>query len=363
MKASVITEVGKPFMVVEMEIADPIGAEVAFDVKASGLCHTDLHFATTDFGHQMPALFGHEISGVVTAIGPDVTTIAVGDHVVACLVQFCGKCEKCLSGKTYECQHPEATMRKEGQPPRITMDGQPVNQVMGVGGFAEKALMHENQLAVVNKQIPFAQASLIGCAVVTGAGSAIHAAKVAVGDSVAIIGTGGVGLNTISGARLAGARRIIAIDIDDEKLEAAKKFGATDVVNSKTVDPIQAVKDLTGGGVDHAFEVIGMAMTQKQAVEMCGMGGQAYFIGLAKPGTTIELDTSLQALLDQKGVHGVLMGSVNLKADIPMYADFYVQGRLVLDDLVTQEINISEINEAYDALTKGGIIRSVITSF
>ncbi|WP_321792543.1 zinc-binding dehydrogenase [Burkholderia pyrrocinia] len=364
MKASVAMGVGKGFSVMDVQIDEPIGREVLIEIRASGLCHTDLHFVEHDFGHRMPAVFGHEVAGVVVGVGKDVSSVSVGDHVVACLIQYCGMCAKCLTGRSFECLNPSVTVRRDHEPPRLSMDGAPVNQVAGIGGFAERALIHENQLAVVNKEVPFPQASVIGCAVVTGAGSAIHTAGVRVGDTVAVIGVGGVGLNAISGARLAGARRIIAIDIDDRKLGVARRFGATDVVNSGKENPAEAVKRITGGaGVDHSFEMIGREVTQALAVEIAGQGGHAYFVGLAKPGTTLTLNTSLEAIIAQKGVHGVLMGSTNPKIDIPLYADLYVQGRMELDELVTQEINIADINVAYEQLSAGGIVRSVITSF
>lgn len=363
MKASIAFGLGRGFESRDISIADPRGREVLIEVRASGLCHSDVHLAQTDFGIVMPAVFGHEAAGVVTAIGPDVTTINVDDHVVACLVQYCGLCAECMAGRPYACTNKAATLRGSDEPQRVTVADGPLNQVYGIGGFAEQALVHENQLAVVNKQIPFPQASILGCATVTGAGAAINSAQVRVGDTVAVIGTGGVGLNTISGARIAGALRIIAIDIDDTKLRVAERFGATDTVNGADVDAVQAVLDLTGGGVDHAFEVIGLVSTQQQTVQMVRPGGGAYFVGLAKPDAKIELATSLPMLRAHTNVVGVHMGSTNPKRDIPLYADLYVQGRLNLDDLISQEITLGDIDEAYEQLAHGGIIRSVITSF
>ncbi|MDR6867437.1 S-(hydroxymethyl)glutathione dehydrogenase/alcohol dehydrogenase [Microbacterium resistens] len=364
MRAAVATGVGQGFTTKDVEIDVPIGREVLIDVKASGLCHSDLHIVENDFGFRLPSVLGHEIAGIVTAIGPDVSAIAVGDHVVGCLIQFCGACTSCLSGRTYECPNPTATLRGEGEGSRLrNADGSDLGQSFGLGGFAEQALVHENQLAVVRKDIPFAQAAIIGCAVATGAGAAINSAGVRVGDTVAVVGTGGVGLNAISGALIAGASRVIAIDIEDGKLEAAKSFGATDVINSRRVDPVAEVLRLTDGGVDHAFEVIGLAATQEQVVAMPRPGGHSYFIGMAKPGTTVTLDSSVPALTRHSSVEGVVMGSTNLKRDIPMYADLYMQGRLNLDGLVSQEISIDQIDEAYEALKRGEVIRSVITRF
>lgn len=364
MRASVSEQVGSPFTTKEISIADPLDREVLIDVRASGLCHSDLHIVESGYGFSFPGVFGHEIAGVVTAVGPEVSTIAVGDHVVGCLIQFCGACTTCLSGRTYECPNPQATLRGPDSPPRLSAeDGTPLAQGWALGGFAEQALVHENQLAVVRADIPFPQAAILGCAVVTGAGSAINTAGVRVGDSVAVIGTGGVGLNVISGALLAGASTVIAIDIIDDKLEVAKRFGATDVINSASVDAVAAVREITGGGVDHAFEVIGLPATQEQAIALRKVGGHAYLIGIAKPDATVTLDTSLAALVSHASVQGVSMGSTNLKRDIPMYADLYMQGRLNLDDLISQEISLDEVDEAYAKLKSGEVIRSIITRF
>ncbi|MCU1480464.1 MAG: alcohol dehydrogenase [Subtercola sp.] len=363
MRASVSLGTGKGFTVRDVSIATPIGREVAVEVRASGLCHSDMHLVSADFGVPMPAVFGHEVAGIVKAVGPEVTTMVPGDHVVACLIQFCGVCVVCTSGRSYACPNKQATLRRANQPPRLSMDGEALNQAYGIGGFAESVLVHENQLAVVNRLIPFAQASLLGCGTVTGAGAAINSAAVRVGDTVVVIGTGGVGLNTISGARLAGALQIIAIDIDDTKLEVAKRFGATETINSRETDAVQVVRALTGGGATHVFEVIGLEQTQAQALDMVGTGGGAYFVGLAKPGASVQMGSSLEMLRAHSSVTGVHMGSTNLKKDIPMYAELYLQGRLNLDDLVSQEITLGEIDEAYAQLERGGIIRSVITSF
>ncbi|MDF0491078.1 Zn-dependent alcohol dehydrogenase [Sphingobium sp. H39-3-25] len=363
MKAAVINATGSRFDIENIEIDAPVGREVLVEVKASGLCHTDLHMAQNDFGIPLPAVFGHELAGVVVGIGPDVREFAVGDHVVASLIQYCGHCGSCLAGRTYQCEHPSETLRDPALGQRLTRNGQPVTPAFGTSAFAERALVHENQLAKVPEQLPFPQACLLGCGTVTGAGAAINTAAVRPGDTVAVIGVGGVGLNVISGAKLAGATRIIAVDVQASKLELAKTFGATDVVDSSQVDPVVAVLELTGGGVNHAFEVVGLKQTSEQAVRMTRVGGGAYLIGVHKPGSKIELAVTEEVLATQRRVQGVNMGSSNIKHDIPMYAALYLEGRLNLDDLVSREINISEINEAYDALKGGAIARSVITSF
>src|ERR1700730_12723422 len=231
MKALVLNAVGRGFDFEDVDIAAPIGREVLVDVQASGLCHTDLLFATHDFV-PTPAVLGHEVAGIVAAIGPDVAQLRVGDHVVGSLAQSCGACARCLSGRSFQCRHPESTLRRQTDAPRLSRNGVGLFQGFGLGGFAERALIHENQLAVIPKELPFAQAALLGCGVVTGAGAVLNTASVAAGDTVVIFGAGGVGLNAISGARIAGASRIVAIDIQPKRLEAAKAFGATDVIDS-----------------------------------------------------------------------------------------------------------------------------------
>lgn len=222
--------------------------------------------------------------------------------------------------------------------------------------------MHENQLVKVPDELPFPQASLLGCGVITGAGAAINTADIRPGDSVAVIGIGGVGLNVISGAKLAGANRIIAIDAQPAKEALARKFGATDFINAREVDAVAAVKALMARGVRHAFEVIGLQPTAEQAVKMVQPGGGVYLIGVPRPETVLSL-AQLDVIVRQIDLRGVFMGSSNIKRDIPMYADLYLQGRFNLDDLVSREVNVSEINEAYEDLKNGAVARTVITSF
>lgn len=364
MKAAVLNTIAGQFEVEQVEIDSPRGREVLVEVKASGLCHSDLHMAEADYGTPLPAVFGHELAGVVKEIGPDVHEFKVGDHVVGSLIQYCGHCEACLDGRTYQCEHPQETMRGRNDPPRLTRDGKPVFPVFGTAAFAEFALVHENQLAKVPDAIPFPQASILGCGCITGAGAVINTAKARPGDTIAVLGIGGVGLNVLSGARLAGASRIIAIDTQPAKEELARRFGATDFIDASKTDSVAKVKELTGGrGVDHAFEVIGLSKTSEQVIQMVRKGGGAYMIGVHKPGSTISIDALQTFIMGQVNVKGVFMGSTNIKHDIPMYAELYMQGRFNLDDLISREINVSEINDAYEELKKGAVARSVITSF
>src|SRR5580704_15294408 len=361
MKALVVNALGRGFELEDIDIAAPMGREVLIDVQASGLCHTDLLFATNDIV-PMPAVLGHEVAGVVTEVGPDVTQIRIGDHVVGSLAQSCGACARCLSGRPFQCARPESTLRRPTDAPRVSRNGVGLFQGFGLGGFAERALIHENQLAVVPKEMPFAQAALLGCGVVTGAGAVLNTAGVAAGDSVVIFGAGGVGLNAVSGARIAGALRIVVIDIQPKRLEAARRFGATDVIDSTKTNPVEGVRDLLRGGADHVFDFVGMKAVAEQGLAMLGVGGGLYLVGVAKP----EVDISMNifgTIGGQKRVVGVNFGSTNAKRDIPMYAQLYLQGRMNLDDLVSREISLREVNDGYAALKDGSLTRVVVTSF
>jgi S-(hydroxymethyl)glutathione dehydrogenase/alcohol dehydrogenase len=361
MKALVLHALNQGFDFEDIEMASPIGREVLVDVQASGLCHTDLLFATHDIV-PLPAVLGHEVAGIVAAIGPDATQFRTGDHVVGSLVQPCGACARCLSGRSFQCLHPEATLRHQGDAPRLSLNGAALFQGFGLGGFAQQALIHENQLALVPKEIPFAQAALLGCGVVTGAGSVLNTANVNAGDSVVIFGAGGVGLNAISGARIAGASRIVVIDIQEKRLDAARRFGATHVVDSAKNKPLEAVRDLLPNGADHVFDFVGLKAVAEQGLAMLGAGGGLYLVGVATPAVDISLNI-FAAIGGQKRVAGVNFGSTNAKRDIPMYAELYLQGRMNLDDLVSKKISLREVNDGYAALKDSSLNRVVVTSF
>ena len=361
MKALVVNALGRGFDVEGVEIAPPKGREVLVDVRASGLCHTDLLFATHDIA-PTPSVLGHEVAGIVAEVGPDVTQVHVGDHVVGALAPACGGCPRCLSGRPFQCQHPEATLRRPNDAPRLSRGGLGVFQGFGLGGFAEQALIHEQQLALVPKAIPFAQAALLGCGVVTGAGAVLNTANVRPGDSVVIFGAGGVGLNAVSGARIAGASQIVVIDIQSQRLDAARRFGATDVIDSTHSKPVEAVRDLLPGGADHVFDFVGLKLVAEEGLAMLGVGGGLYLVGVSKPDVDISLNI-FGAIGGQKRVVGVNFGSTNAKRDIPIYAELYLQGRMNLDDLVSKRIALHEVNDGYAALEDGSLNRVVITSF
>jgi|SRR5579872_2040851 len=361
MNALVVNALGGGFDLEDVEIAPPTGREVLIDVQASGLCHTDLLFATHDIV-PTPAVLGHEVAGIVAAVGPDVSQVHVDDHVVGSLAQACGACARCLSGRPFQCQHPEATLRRPADTPRLSRGGLGVFQGFGLGGFAEQALIHEQQLAVVPKAMPFAQAALLGCGVVTGAGAVLNAANVRPGDSVVIFGAGGVGLNAVSGARIAGASRIVVIDIQPQRLDAASRFGATDVIDSTKSKPAEAVRDLLPGGADYVFDFVGLKLVAEEGLAMLGVGGGLFLVGVSKPDVDISLNI-FGAIGGQKRVVGVNFGSTNPKRDISMYAHLYLQGRMNLDDLVSKRIALREVNDGYAALKDGSLNRVVVTSF
>lgn len=362
MKAMVVRELGAGWVEEEVTIAEPQGNEVLVTLKASGLCGSDFMEMRREVNYPPPAVLGHEIAGIVASVGPNVTTLEVGDHVAGCLVQFCGKCERCLSGEVGLCRSPGDVVRGEGEEPRLKdAEGRSLAQGMALGGFAQQALVHENMLVRLSEEMPFPQAAVLGCGVITGTGAVLNAAEVQRGESVAIIGAGGVGLNAISGAILAGASQIIAVDLDDATLATARKFGATHVVNSAETDPVEAVKELTGGfGVRYAFDVVGIAATARQGYDMLDRGGTLYQIGMG--GNTFELE-SLPNIFDRKAIQGVFMGSGVPKRDIATLAGLYLDGRLNLDDLISAEISIGELNEGYERLKDPQVNRVVITDF
>lgn len=363
MKASVVNAVGGGFAVQELQLAQPQGREVLVEVKASGLCHSDLTLANAGLVYAPPAVLGHEVAGVVIAVGEAVSDCRIGDHVVACLIQFCGHCVPCLSGHTHACLNPDATLRAPDEPARLqTAQGSSVNQGFGLGGFAAQVLAHENQVIVIPKALPFEEAALLGCGVLTGAGAVLNTAKVEHGQSVVVIGAGGVGLSAIAGAVLAGASRIIAVDVAEAKLQRACLLGATDTIDSSQHDPVLAVKALLPGGADYVFDFVGVRAVVEQGLQMLGKGGGLYLVGIGDGSTTVDLRT-FDLMLNHNRIEAVYMGSSNAKRDIPFYAEMALAGRFNLAALVSRRIALSQIDEGYLALKDGTTARVVITDF
>ena len=357
MKAAVLREANVPMEIEDVDVALPGSREVLVRAAATGVCHSDLHYFNGTYPGRMPMILGHETAGVVEQVGSDVRYVKPGDHVITCLSVFCGHCEYCLTGRMNLCQEPE-TRRERGEEPRISQAGQAVEQFANLGSFAEYMLVHEHAVVKIREDMPFAQAALIGCGVVTGVGSVIHTAKVQPGETVAVIGCGGIGLSCINGAAIVGAGRVIAIDTVASKLDLARTFGATDTINAREENPVGAVLGLSGGGVHHAFEAIGLKATAEQAFQMLRHGGTATIIGMIPPGEMIAMHGP--DFVFEKKIQGTFMGSNRFRVDMPRFVDFYLQGKLHLDELVSKRIALNEVNDALLELETGELARSVI---
>lgn len=361
MKAAVVRSAGTGFEILDVQIDAPRAKEVLIDVKAVGLCHSDYTMANADLGFPFPAVFGHEVAGVVRKTGAEVSNLRVGDSVVAALVRYCGGCERCLSGQSYYCRNVNFTLREDDEQPRLSLEGQRMTQAFGLGGFAEQALIHENQLAKIPEDVPFENAALLGCGVLTGAGAVLNTAKVGRGESVVIIGAGGVGLNAISAAVIAGASDIVAIDISDSKLEKAQSFGATLTINSLSSDPVEAVRMAIPRGMDHVFDFVGTSAIAQQGLEMLSYGGALYLVGIGGADVPITFN-AFTFMRNRNRIESVYMGSPNLKVDIPFFAGLEERGLLRLGELITETIALEEIDEGYRRLKQGSVSRLVVVN-
>ncbi len=358
MKAAVLIEAGKPLQIEQINISNPGPHEVLIRTAACGLCHSDLHFIEGTYPHPLPAIPGHEAAGIVEAVGSEVRTVKVGDAVVTCLSAFCGHCEYCVTGRMSLCLGGE-TRRKPGEAPRLTRpDGSMVNQMLNLSAYAEMMLVHEHACVAINPEMPLDKASVIGCAVTTGAGTIFNACKVTPGETVAVIGCGGVGLATINAAKIAGAGRIIAADPIPEKRALAMKLGATDVVDAMADDAAKQIQELTKGGVDHAIEAVGRPASGELAVKSLKRGGTATILGMMPLQHSVGL--SAMDLLSGKKLQGAIMGGNRFPVDIPRLVDFYMRGLLDLDSIISETIPLERINEGFDQMKRGDAARSVI---
>jgi S-(hydroxymethyl)glutathione dehydrogenase / alcohol dehydrogenase len=356
-KAAIFHGPKQPLTIEQVEIDKPQAHEIVVRTVASGVCHSDLHFVDGFYPYPAPAILGHEAAGIVEEVGSLVEYVKPGDHVISCLSVFCGHCDNCLSGKPNLCQS------KPGRPmgggtPMFTWNGNPVFQFLSISSYAEKMLLHENAVVKIREDMPMDRAALIGCGVMTGVGAALNTAKVEPGSSVAVFGCGGVGLAAIQGAFIAGARQIIAVDMVEDKLKTAKDLGATHVVDASSHDAVQAVRDLSGGGVEYSFEAIGNKRAAEQAFEVLAPGGTATIIGMIPVGTKIELDGP--SFLSEKKIQGSTMGSNRFRKDMPRYIDLYLQGRLKLDEMITRRGRLEDVNEAFRAMKAGEVARTVL---
>ena len=357
MKAAVFHAPNQPLTIEDIGIAKPGRREVLIRTAATGLCHSDLHIIEGKYPGPVPAVLGHECSGVVEAVGEDVSYVRPGDHVITCLSVFCGHCEFCLSGHMSICNTPEIRF-PPGPSKRLDWRGKPLNQILNLSGFAEQMLVHEHALVKITPEMPMDRAALIGCAVMTGYGAIVHTAKVEPGSTVAVMGCGGIGLAAVNAAQIAGAARIIAIDMDAGKLALAREFGATDTLDASLGDVAKRVIEMTGGGVPYSFECIGLKQTAEDCFAMLRPGGTATVIGMLPYGTKIELNGL--DLLRERRIQGSLMGSNRFRTDMPRLIQFYQQGRLHLDRMISGHIKLEQINEGFAAMKKGGLARHVI---
>ena len=355
MKAAVLRSIPGRLGIEDVVVDTPGPREVLVRTVAAGVCRSDHHYLVGHHTTPLPTVMGHEASGIVEAVGEEVTYVVPGDHVVACLMVFCGRCASCLSGRMPLCLQ-EGTAR-DGDRPRLSRLGEAIHPYWGVGAFAEMMLMHEHAVTRIDRDIPLLSAATVGCAVITGLGSVFNTAGVRPGASVAVIGAGGVGLNVIQASAVAGASRIVAIDVLPDKADLAPQFGATDVIISR--DPVDELVEITDGGVEYAFDAIGHKTTAEHTFAALRPGGTAVLIGMIPMGVEISLPGA--DFLYEKTVKGSNMGSTRTRVDIPRYLELYRRGRIKLDELVGRTRPLDEIGVAMDDIERGTVARTVIT--
>jgi S-(hydroxymethyl)glutathione dehydrogenase/alcohol dehydrogenase len=365
-RAAVAWEAGKPLSIEEVDVAAPKAGEVLVKIVATGVCHTDLFtLSGADPEGLFPVILGHEGGGIVQEIGPGVTSVKPGDHVIPLYTPECGECKFCLSGKTNLCQKIRLTQGRGVMPDgtsRFSINGKPILHYMGTSTFSEYTVMPEISVAKINPKAPLEKVCLLGCGITTGIGAVLNTAKVQPGDSVAVFGLGGIGLSVVQGAVMAKAGRIIAVDMNPSKWEMAKALGATDFVNPKDYPgtPIQQViVDLTDGGVDYSFECIGNVNVMRSALECCHKGwGESVIIGVAGAGQ--EISTRPFQLVTGRVWRGSAFGGVKGRSQLPGYVDRYLSGEIKIDEMITEVLPLEEINKAFELMHEGKVIRSVI---
>jgi S-(hydroxymethyl)glutathione dehydrogenase/alcohol dehydrogenase len=357
-RAAVLRAYREPLETEDVELGELGEFSVRVRVVASGVCHSDLHAAIGDVPFPLPTVLGHEGAGIVEAVGERVTEVAVGDHVVGCMSLFCGTCSYCLVGKPHLCTRSQLSARSASYGPALHQAGESLTAFCELGCFAEEMMVHERALVKIPFEMPLERAALLGCAVTTGLGAVFNTAGVRPGETVAVVGCGGVGLAAIQAATIAGADRIIAVDRAANKAALVQRLGATDFIDASSVDAIAAVMELTGGGVDHAIEAAGSKATMEAAFKMLRAGGTATVCGLIGFGQTIEIEAL--DLLFEKRIQGSQMGSNRFRLDIPRYANQYLAGRLDLDSMVSRTIQLDDINDAFAAMGTGELARQVV---
>ncbi len=358
MKAAVLYEAGKPLEITDIRVSKPGPREVLIRTKAVGVCRSDLHFVDGAFPHPVPTVPGHEAAGVIEAVGSDVAHLKVGDHVITFFTVFCGSCEMCVTGRPSLCIDP-STRRPNGAEPRLSLqDGTGLAPFLNLSAFAEQMLVHENACVAISKEMPLDRAALLGCAVITGAGAIFNDSRVRPGESVAVIGAGGIGLAAINAAKIAGAGTILAIDPVAEKRELALKLGATHALDAMAEGLAKDVLKLTGGGVHYAIEAVGRPNTAELAWNILRRGGTATILGMIAPGGNVSLPGP--TFLTGKKIQGSLLGSTRFPIDMPRLVQMYLDGLLDLDTMVAERIRLEDVNDALDKLRKGDSVRSVI---
>jgi S-(hydroxymethyl)mycothiol dehydrogenase len=354
-KGVIASAKGAPVSISTVVVPDPGPGEALVAVQACGVCHTDLHYREGGIGQDFPYLLGHEAAGLVEAVGPDVTGLAPGDFVILNWRAVCGQCRACLRGRPWYCFATHNATQK-----MTLTDGTPLSPALGIGAFAEKTLVAAGQCTKVNPEIKPEVAGLLGCGVMAGLGAALNTAGVTRGDSVAVIGCGGVGDAAILGAVLAGARTVIAVDVDDRKLAWARDFGATHTVNSSTADPVEAIRELTtGNGADVVVEAVGRPETYEQAFYARDLAGVLVQVGVPSP--TMRIDLPLIELFGRGGaLKSSWYGDCLPTRDFPMLIDLYLRGRLDLDRFVSETIGLDSVEDAFDRMQRGEVLRSVV---
>ena len=358
MKAAVLFEANTPLSIEEVTVSKPGPREVLIRTVAVGVCRSDLHFVDGAYPHAMPTIPGHEAAGVVEAIGDDVATVKVGDHVVTCLSAFCGHCEFCVTGHMSLCLGGD-TRRRKGEAPRLMLGDTPVAQMLNLSAYAEMMLVHEHACVSIDREMPMDRAALIGCAETTGAGAVFNTTDVTPGETVCVVGCGGIGLAAVNAAKIAGAAKIIALDPVPEKRAVAEKLGATHTIDAMSETAADQVVEISRGGVHHAIEAVGRAQSAATAVKVLRRGGTATILGMMPLAEKVGL--SALDLLAGKKLQGGLMGSNRFPVDIPRLVDFYMRGELDLDTIIAERLPLERINDAFDELRKGDATRSVIT--
>lgn len=355
-RAAVCREFGQPLTIEELDLAPPAKGQIQVKLGASAVCHSDVHFFEGAWGGDLPAVWGHEAAGWVVAIGEGVDGFAIGDHVVVTLIRSCGRCRNCQAGVSVSC----SGNAPAGPSPLTDADGKPVVHGLGCAAFAEQVVIDQSQAVVIDRDLDLALAALLACGVITGVGAALNTAAIEPGSTVVVIGTGGVGLNAVQGARLAGATTIIAVDINDAKLTTAREFGATVTVNSTSTELTAAVADITDGAMaDYVLVTVGAKAPIENAPALLAANGVVVVVGMPASGVMATIDPGTIAAMNQS-ILGSKMGRATISRDIPALIEKYRTGELLLDELVTKTCTLDEINEAFDSVISGDAVRNVI---